>query len=788
MQTDDCGGLKIKFLFVSPEALSLDLAYQLVREGHEVKFVVLSETEKDVGDGFVDKTLNGSERWEDLAAGGWADVIVFDDVGFGKAADKLRAEGKKVVGGSAYTDRLEVDREFGQNELGKAGVATLPSQNFSNFEEAIKFVHANPARYVIKPSGKAQNEKELLFVGQETDGNDVVNVLAHYKKHWAGKIRVFQIQRFAAGVEVAVGAFFNGKDFVRPVNVNFEHKRLFPGDIGPSTGEMGCYDDRTEVLTDRGWKLFKDVGYGDTICTLNPSTHVIEYQKPDALVSFDHHSQLVSIKNRAIDIAVTLDHNMYVCSQQNKKNGSNRFEFVKARDLEYQSVIKRTGTWIGAEQEYFVLPSVAMGHYEGRQVVLHSCHEMRLPMDDWLAFLGIWLSDGSASTNSVSIAQKTPGKVILIRKLLQRLPFRFVEYDDQFVCYSKQLAAYLKSFGNASDKYIPDFVKGLGPRQLAIFLEWYALGDGTTMKNGFRIFYTSSKRLADDIQELLLKVGRLGLVKARQRSRRRIWIKDHYEDCSRLQYEVIERVTKLESYIDRRDVRVVDYAGKVYCAMVKNHVMFVRRNGKPYWCGNTLMLWSHESKIFSMTLEKMKPQLAASGYVGYIDINCIANESGVYPLEFTSRFGYPTISIQMEGVTGEWGQFLHAIASGQEQVELATKKGFQVGVVIAAPPFPFTDEKTFRKFSEDATVLFKKPEMMDGVHLGEVKKDGNDWRLAGRSGYALVVTGSGITTEEARSQAYSRVANIMLPNMFYRTDIGAKWIRDSDLLLSHGYL
>ena len=24
-----------------------------------------------------------------------------------------------------------------------------------------------------------------------------------------------------------------------PINVNFEHKKLFPGNIGPSTGEMG---------------------------------------------------------------------------------------------------------------------------------------------------------------------------------------------------------------------------------------------------------------------------------------------------------------------------------------------------------------------------------------------------------------------------------------------------------------------------------------------------------------------------------------------------------------------
>ena len=90
---------------------------------------------------------------------------MFDDIAFGRVADRLRAEGKKVVGGSAYTDMLESDREVGQTELAKAGVTPLPSWTFSNFEEAIQFVLADPPRYVIKPSGKAQNEKELLFVG-----------------------------------------------------------------------------------------------------------------------------------------------------------------------------------------------------------------------------------------------------------------------------------------------------------------------------------------------------------------------------------------------------------------------------------------------------------------------------------------------------------------------------------------------------------------------------------------------------------------------------------------------
>jgi len=182
----------------------------------------------------------------------------------------------------------------------------------------------------------------------------------------------------------------------------------------------------------------------------------------------------------------------------------------------------------------------------------------------------------------------------------------------------------------------------------------------------------------------------------------------------------------------------------------------------------------------------MKAKLAECKYVGYIDINCIANARGIYPLEFTSRFGYPTISIQMEGVTSNWGEFLYSLARGEE-FSLKTKKGFQIGVVIAVTPFPFRDIDAFRKYSEDATIIFKKP-MNDGVHIGDIKLIEGDWRLAGISGYALVVTGSGITMNDARIQAYQRIKNIVIPNMFYRTDIGERWFGDSDMLQTWGYL
>jgi len=200
----------------------------------------------------------------------------------------------------------------------------------------------------------------------------------------------------------------------------------------------------------------------------------------------------------------------------------------------------------------------------------------------------------------------------------------------------------------------------------------------------------------------------------------------------------------------------------------------------------TFIYYTKSNPVFERTLLKMKDKLVASKYVGYVDINCIVNARGIWPLEWTCRFGYPTISIQMEGITSEWGVFLSDLAQGKE-AQLKTKKGYQVGVVVTIPPWPFEDEKAFKKYSEGATILFRR-QNRDGIHIGEVKLEEGDWHIAGNSGYALVVTGSGATMADAIERAYQNVKNVMIPNMFYRTDIGQRWARESDMLLSWGYI
>ena len=110
-----------KFLFVSYEGLIADISWQVVKEGHEAKLWIENPEEHGIGEGFIPKASEWRQEVD------WADVVVFDDVlGMSALADELRRRGKRVVRGSPYSDRLEDDRGFGQQELKAAGVSIIP--------------------------------------------------------------------------------------------------------------------------------------------------------------------------------------------------------------------------------------------------------------------------------------------------------------------------------------------------------------------------------------------------------------------------------------------------------------------------------------------------------------------------------------------------------------------------------------------------------------------------------------------------------------------------------------
>ena len=199
------------------------------------------------------------------------------------------------------------------------------------------------------------------------------------------------------------------------------------------------------------------------------------------------------------------------------------------------------------------------------------------------------------------------------------------------------------------------------------------------------------------------------------------------------------------------------------------------------------MFWSEPNKVFNATLKPMEPKLREEGYVGYIDVNCIVNGNGIYPLEFTSRFGYPTISIQQEGLLTPIGELFHKLAGGEIDARAGAQR-LPGGRPIVVPPFPSKDKQTFESSSKDAVILFKTA-AREGYHIEDVRQDNGEWLVTGTSGVVLIVCGTGSTMKQAQRQAYNRVRNVMIPNMYYREDIGDRWSEeDSDRLHSWGYL
>lgn len=231
-----------KFLFVSEFAETLDLAMHLkYQEGQEVLMHIASHEHRKIGEGLIDKI----DDWYSKLGQGY--IWVFDSCCFGKWQGWLRSKGEFVFGGSEKGDALENDRQLGQKLFKSIGFEQPESKNFTDIEEAIKFVEENSdRRWILKQNGGAP--KHLNHMGKFEESEDMLYHLKELKKAWNeadfGPVD-FDLMEIVEGQEVAASALFNGEDLMRDKEgrivgwLNFEHKKECDGDLGETTGELG---------------------------------------------------------------------------------------------------------------------------------------------------------------------------------------------------------------------------------------------------------------------------------------------------------------------------------------------------------------------------------------------------------------------------------------------------------------------------------------------------------------------------------------------------------------------
>jgi phosphoribosylamine--glycine ligase len=223
------------------------LYWRLSQDGHEVKIFISDPHCSTTFDGLVEKTAD----WRaELPWVGKDGIILFESVlgNVGAVQDKLRADGYRVIGGSAYGDRLENERAFAQDVLAANGFRTLTHWEFEDAKSALDFVRQQPARYVLKFNGYGSVSS---FVGRLNDGVDVIAVLTHLVNLRVQQPKIVLTQ-FVDGIEMGVGGYFTGKRFLSPACLDWEHKRFFPDDLGELTPEMG-----TVVAYDGSQKFFR---------------------------------------------------------------------------------------------------------------------------------------------------------------------------------------------------------------------------------------------------------------------------------------------------------------------------------------------------------------------------------------------------------------------------------------------------------------------------------------------------------------------------------------------------
>jgi UDP-glucuronate decarboxylase len=344
----------------------------------------------------------------------------------------------------------------------------------------------------------------------------------------------------------------------------------YRGNVNP-IGIRACYDRETEILTEDGWVPFPQLQPGVRVATLNPD-HQIEYHVPDEYIVQPYVGNLLRFANSKFDFCVTPNHQMYV------KSKTGKLKFLRAdEDRHWHSWRVITGAEFPEEEiEWFEL---------GKPPRNAKVNVDRIRMDDWLEFLGYYISEGCVHVRrraravngqdydvadyNVLIAQENPEGRKKIAECLSRLGFKFFDSDDhQFRICSKQLAEILLPLGKSGEKYIPrEFLK-LSKRQSLLLFKALMMGDGSQKGNSYA-YYSKSKQLADDVQELAMRCGYAASTVSHA--------------IGRDLYRVNIRPASDANLVEAESVR---YAGNVYCVNVRHHVICVRRNGRAAFCGN----------------------------------------------------------------------------------------------------------------------------------------------------------------------------------------------------------
>lgn len=399
-------------------------------------------------------------------------------------------------------------------------------------------------------------------------------------------------------------------------------------------GSFGfCVDDTTEVLTPTGWVPYPKYNWTDPLATVNPQTHRMEFQTPFDRHVYEYDGEMIHSTHGRMDFAVTPDHEMYVRKWDEKAHTlSPNFSFVKAKDLGwYSGMLPAPTGWAGTELHRLEVPDDRQ--YTG---------------DDFFALLGLIVSDGYAGGTDntrpwVSFAcfrdNDLPGvRDLALRNGFHETPSRpgvFVRYSAHALADWIRANCYTSSALGATNKRVPDLVKVASVRQIGVFLNYF-----NDRSRSSHQYFSTSKRLIDDLQELLMRVGKRSTISERGPRT------SHYAGKAingGPSFTLTVGTSGLLSLDRKKNLERDRYKGLVYCASVPNHTLLTRRNGSVLISSNC---WNHSGTAGAQIIRAVQglPYVPLSAFAACAIINGFQDGGGwgSAGLQFGMKRGYPS--------------------------------------------------------------------------------------------------------------------------------------------------
>jgi DNA-directed RNA polymerase II subunit RPB2 len=389
----------------------------------------------------------------------------------------------------------------------------------------------------------------------------------------------------------------------------------------PIIGDKLCLSrNEHEILCDRGWVPIEDVTTDDFALTLDPETDRMGYERVLDTHAYNCRDEyMYEIDAQQVSLKTTLGHRMWV-----KTRDARKFDFAFAKDIVGKRVSYKKNCEQGLDASQVVYPPIPVPNKD--------------KVGDWLFFFGFWMGDGCVQKSSgrVSIAQEKPETRALLVDVSTRLGLEFCgeHYDGARNCnltYCKtknpDLCAFLEPLSvGALNKSLPFWALRLSVTHSRALLAGLLASDGHGNKgteyfaqpSRHCCFFTSSVKLRDDVQTLVLNCGFAANV-----SLSSLMPDGRAIVANEANWRIAVVEKKCHPTVNRKQTRqtekIMKYTGSVHCITVRTGIFYVRRKGIGCWTGNSSR---HGQKgVIGAILNAADMPVSAEGVVPDIIVN-----------------------------------------------------------------------------------------------------------------------------------------------------------------------